>query len=231
MTAPVAELKNTLMETCLCAFCPPPPPTLSQTECASYASFVLYMYIYLWHKFNGMSIPHWKVIKSSTLRSCTCAPGSTQCQENSSAQKPVLNLFTPSFCYLSLLPQSITPPKLCGPFQAEWHKMKTIPLSCSHLGIATDINSKSFPYPSSPRQPQPWSAEEMLDGQHQKNGHPCPYQHCSKGPPAEKTGRGSLLNRPSFPPSPHTLLTQSVKRLNWTSPLSHKGPYCWACIS
>ena len=33
-----------------------------------------------------------------------------------------------------------------------------------------------------------------------KNGHPCPCQNCSRGPPAEKTGRGSLLNRPSCPP-------------------------------
>ena len=27
-----------------------------------------------------------------------------------------------------------------------------------------------------------------------------PSQNCSQGPPAEKTGRGSLLNRPSCPP-------------------------------
>ena len=39
-----------------------------------------------------------------------------------------------------------------------------------------------------------------------KNGHPCPFQNGSQGPPAEekkkkkKTGRGSLLNRPSCPP-------------------------------
>ena len=33
-----------------------------------------------------------------------------------------------------------------------------------------------------------------------KSGHPCPCQNCSQGPPAEKTGRGSLLNRPSCPP-------------------------------
>ena len=35
-----------------------------------------------------------------------------------------------------------------------------------------------------------------------KNGHPCPRQNCSQRPPAEekKSGRGSLLNRPScFP--------------------------------
>ena len=27
-----------------------------------------------------------------------------------------------------------------------------------------------------------------------KSGHPCPCQYCSQGPPAERTGRGSLLN-------------------------------------
>ena len=30
-----------------------------------------------------------------------------------------------------------------------------------------------------------------------KSGHPCSCQKCSQGPPVEKTGRGSLLNRPS----------------------------------
>ena len=36
-----------------------------------------------------------------------------------------------------------------------------------------------------------------------KSGHPCPCQNCSQGPPAEKTGRGSLLNCPScFPDDP-----------------------------
>ena len=32
-----------------------------------------------------------------------------------------------------------------------------------------------------------------------KTENPCPYQNCSQRPPAEKTGRGSLLNRPSCP--------------------------------
>ena len=35
-----------------------------------------------------------------------------------------------------------------------------------------------------------------------KSGHPFPCQSCSQGSPAEKTGRGSLLNCPSWPP-PH----------------------------
>ena len=33
-----------------------------------------------------------------------------------------------------------------------------------------------------------------------KSGHPCPCHNCSKGPPAEKTGKESLLNSPSCPP-------------------------------
>ena len=33
-----------------------------------------------------------------------------------------------------------------------------------------------------------------------KSGHPCQCQKCSQGPPAEKTERGSLLNRSSGPP-------------------------------
>ena len=46
-----------------------------------------------------------------------------------------------------------------------------------------------------------WSAEEMLlDGQHQRVDIHCPCQNCSLRPPAEKTGRESLLNRTSCPP-------------------------------
>ena len=33
-----------------------------------------------------------------------------------------------------------------------------------------------------------------------KSEHPCPCRNRSQGPPAEKTGRGSLLNHPSFSP-------------------------------
>ena len=47
-----------------------------------------------------------------------------------------------------------------------------------------------------------------------KSGHPWPCQNCKQGPPAEKAGRGSLLNRPSCPtPFP---TTHSAKGLNWT---------------
>ena len=35
-----------------------------------------------------------------------------------------------------------------------------------------------------------------------KSGHSCPFQNCLQGPPAKKTDRGSLLNRPPCPSSP-----------------------------
>ena len=41
----------------------------------------------------------------------------------------------------------------------------------------------------------------------------CPCQNCSQGPPAEKTGRGSLLNRPSCPPGD---AVDHGTELNWT---------------
>ena len=34
-----------------------------------------------------------------------------------------------------------------------------------------------------------------------RSRHPCPYPNCLQGPPAEKTGKGSLLNCPSCPPN------------------------------
>ena len=50
----------------------------------------------------------------------------------------------------------------------------------------------------------PWSAEEVLDEQSQRVNAPgCLCQNCSQEPPAEKTGRGSLLNPPPPPPHPH----------------------------
>ena len=45
-----------------------------------------------------------------------------------------------------------------------------------------------------------------------KSGHSCPYQNCWQGPPTEKTGRGSLLNRPS----PDDSIGQGTE-LNWTA--------------
>ena len=48
----------------------------------------------------------------------------------------------------------------------------------------------------------PWRVGDAVVGRENagwttlKSGHPCPCQNCSQGPPAEKTGRGSLLNRP-----------------------------------
>ena len=70
----------------------------------------------------------------------------------------------------------------------------------------------------------PWSAEAMLDEQHQ-SGHPCPCQNCWQGPPAEKTGRGNedLCWIVSHVP----LATQTLKGLNWTE----LPPYLSALLS
>ena len=52
----------------------------------------------------------------------------------------------------------------------------------------------------------PWKVDDAVVGRGNagwttsKSGHLCPCQNCSQGPPAEKTGGGSLLNRPSCPP-------------------------------
>ena len=64
----------------------------------------------------------------------------------------------------------------------------------------TSISASAAPHCGSLRGwATPWSAEEMLDGQHQRMDiYLCPCQKCSKWP-AEKTGRGSLLNHPSCP--------------------------------
>ena len=53
----------------------------------------------------------------------------------------------------------------------------------------------------------PWRVGDAVVGRENagltisKNGHPCSCQNCPQRPPAEKTGRGSLLNRPSYPPN------------------------------
>ena len=52
----------------------------------------------------------------------------------------------------------------------------------------------------------PWRVSDAVVGRGNagwttpQSGHSCPWQNCSQGLPAEKTGRGSLLNRPSCPP-------------------------------
>ena len=57
----------------------------------------------------------------------------------------------------------------------------------------------------------PWSAEKKLHGKLKKNGHPCPSQTRSQGPPVKRAERGSVLNRPSSQPT-----TQSADGLNRT---------------
>ena len=48
-----------------------------------------------------------------------------------------------------------------------------------------------------------------------KSGCPCLCQNCSRGPSTEKTGSGSLLNPPAYPPPPP--MTQLVKELCWVN--------------
>ena len=51
----------------------------------------------------------------------------------------------------------------------------------------------------------PWRVGEAVAGRENagwttsKNGHPCPCQNCSQGPPAGNTGRDFRLSRPSVP--------------------------------
>ena len=67
----------------------------------------------------------------------------------------------------------------------------------------------------------PWRVGDTMVGRGNagwttsKSGHPCPCQNCSHGPPAEKTGGGSLLNRPLYPPD--DLISQGTE-LKWTVP-------------
>ena len=64
----------------------------------------------------------------------------------------------------------------------------------------------------------PWRVGDAVVGREfagrttSKNGHPCPCQKCWEGPPAEKTGRGSLLNRRSCSPDNPT---ERQTELNW----------------
>ena len=58
---------------------------------------------------------------------------------------------------------------------------------------------QSHPLGHSGRWTTPSSAEEMLDGQHQRVDISA-HARTAQGPPAEMTGRGSLLNHPSCPP-------------------------------
>ena len=65
----------------------------------------------------------------------------------------------------------------------------------------------------------PWRAcntvvsRENAEWTMSKSGHPCPCRNYSQWPPAEKTGRGSLLNSPSCPPEDP--IGQGTE-LNWT---------------
>ena len=62
----------------------------------------------------------------------------------------------------------------------------------------------------------PWSAGDMLNGQHPWVDIPALARAANKGL-AEKTERGSLLNCPSYPPPPHSP--------SWSRDLT---VFCWA---
>ena len=64
----------------------------------------------------------------------------------------------------------------------------------------------------------PWSAEEVLDGQHERVDIPAHARTaCSQRPPAEKNGRGSLLNRPLCPPNDQVSQGTELTELNLVS--------------
>ena len=58
-----------------------------------------------------------------------------------------------------------------------------------------------------------------------KAGHLCPCQNCSQWPPGEKTGRGSMPNRPSCPPDDP--IGQGAE-LNWTTNAWSKSDHSFA---
>ena len=65
--------------------------------------------------------------------------------------------------------------------------------------VATTVSPKRFFR-------APWRVSDSVVGRGNagwtisNSGHSCLSQNCSQGPPAENTGRGSLLSRPSCPP-------------------------------
>ena len=65
----------------------------------------------------------------------------------------------------------------------------------------------------------PWRVDDTVAGRlnarwtTSKSGQPCQCQNCSQGPPAEKTGRGSLRNHPSCP---HDDPISQGTELQWT---------------
>ena len=80
-----------------------------------------------------------------------------------------------------------------------WQLSRDGNLLSSGMSHATTVSPK-------PSFKAPWRVGKTVVGRGNagwttsKSGHSCPCHNCSQGPPAEKTGRGSLLNRPSCPP-------------------------------
>ena len=62
-----------------------------------------------------------------------------------------------------------------------------------------------------------------------KSAHPCPSKNCSQGPPAEKTGRGSLLNCPSCSSDNQTGQGTEANWRNSNSSIFRSDPFFEAC--
>ena len=92
----------------------------------------------------------------------------------------------------------------------DWVRSKINFIVGPHEPLLATVKSMSHATTASPKPSfrAPWKAGDTVVGRGNvrwttsKIGHPCSCQICSQGPPAEKTGRGSMLNRPSCLPSP-----------------------------
>ena len=125
-----------------------------------------------------------------------------------------------------------TSPHLLLGVQDQWLGAKQDQLPCGSTGtcssncqeMETCISHATTAFPKQSFR-APWRVGDTVVGRGDagwttsKSGHICPSQNYSQGPPAEKTGRGSLLNCPSCPPE--NLVGQGTE-LNWTQ-LSHIG--------
>ena len=109
---------------------------------------------------------------------------------------------------------------LVGPQEALLAAVKRWKFACSGMSTTTTASQK-------PSFKAPWRVGNAVGSRGisgnagwttSKSEHLCPRQNHSQGPPAEKTGRGSLLNHPLC--LSDDLIDQGTK-LNWTEPLHH----------
>ena len=90
-----------------------------------------------------------------------------------------------------------TPEK--GGFINERHIQEAETCTVSGMSHATRWPLQNHPWGYLRGWATPWSAEEMVDGQCQRADIPAHCQNCAQWPPAENTGRESLLKRLSCP--------------------------------